>query len=133
MLTEVDIHGAGDPGRGECSLCVLTNQFLKYMAGSGENTVDLKQAAVDLQVIISRALSVPCCHASERACMPCCRGYQRNGAPALLRPHFDARRDLTGHLGVSCELELVRARECAVATRQNTGCRFERQRTAARA
>ena len=47
---EMDGLAAGEPGRGDCSLCVLTHQFLKYMASSGQNTVDLKQAAIDLQV-----------------------------------------------------------------------------------
>jgi hypothetical protein len=50
MLIESDAQNVGEIGRGECSLCVLTNQFLKYMAANGENTVDLKQAAIDLQV-----------------------------------------------------------------------------------
>lgn len=49
-MNDADFFAAGEPTRGECSLCVLTNQFLRYMAASETRTVDLKQAAIDLQV-----------------------------------------------------------------------------------
>jgi hypothetical protein len=56
----------GEPVRGECSLCVLTNQFLKYMAASSDKTVDLKQAAIDLQVRFRSMYKTPSLHASWR-------------------------------------------------------------------
>ena len=49
-MADADFFAPGEPARGECSLCVLTNQFLRYMAASETRTVDLKQAAIDLQV-----------------------------------------------------------------------------------
>jgi hypothetical protein len=58
MIMFVENEGLPEQARGECSLCVLTNQFLKYMASTGENAVDLKQAANELQVLTVTSMSI---------------------------------------------------------------------------
>jgi hypothetical protein len=68
----------GEPVRGECSLCVLTNQFLNYMAASSDKTVDLKQAAIDLQVHSCSLYSV-------FACLLDASGMQAGGTRKHLR------------------------------------------------
>jgi hypothetical protein len=50
MAAELEQAGASDAIRGECSLCVLTNQFLQLLLSSGPCGVDLKHAASHLQV-----------------------------------------------------------------------------------
>jgi hypothetical protein len=53
-----DIDGGEGNSRGECSLVVLTNEFLNYMAQKPDYSVDLKQAAIDLGVCLSRVALV---------------------------------------------------------------------------